>query len=389
MISSHEKGRDPMVAGTPAPATVENIQALRGIAALLVLWAHLTFPLRVLCPSFALSPLVNTAYGGSGVDLFFIISGYVISLTACKRHHRPLDFFLARIARISPIYLVVTVLAFLGKDLFLWSHLPLRSIWNGLFYLPIFDWRDYTEPPLAVGWSLSFEMWFYVVFALLLLRWKPRKVALILPILFAIGAPLMTLYQGAWYFPRFMFHPFVMEFAFGCMVYLTQQWVPGRLSWVLLAGGILYLLIFSRHAGFLGFHIGLLSLEIGHAWLRVALWGVPAAFIVAGLVGLERHYGYILPRFLVWLGGISYSLYLTHRFSMMLVEKAGLWVGLRSPLVAVPVLVITCVVLGWICWRWVEKPLTSQAQKWAKTKARPARPAVGDRTGLKPAGDAS
>ena len=130
---------------------VENIQALRGIAALLVLWAHLKFVLDPLCPSAGNWILLQTAHGAIGVDLFFIISGYVICLTACKRHQRPLDFLLARIARISPLYLVAFVPAFLNKSHFSWSHASFLSAWNGLFYLPIFDVGDYTEPPVGGG----------------------------------------------------------------------------------------------------------------------------------------------------------------------------------------------------------------------------------------------
>ncbi|MCE0522570.1 MAG: acyltransferase [Methylacidiphilales bacterium] len=375
--------------GTAAEATakVENIQALRGIAALLVVWGHLKFPMADLCPGAESNPLVQTAHGAIGVDLFFIISGYVICLTACKRHGRALDFFLARVARVSPLYLAAFLPALLWKDHASGAHLSLHSIWNGIFYLPIFDWEDYTEPPVGVGWTLSFEMWFYVAFALLLLIWRPAKVALFLPVLFFIGAPLMIFYHGAWYFPRFLFHPFVLEFAMGCVIFHLQKRMVGWIPWLLLAGGIFCALAFTRHTGYLGWHEVLLSSRMDLAWLRVLLWGVPSAFIVAGLVGLERNHDYVLPRLLVWLGGISYSLYLTHRFSMAIAAKAGAWIGLHNPVMVALTVLLFSVLVAWLCWTWVEQPLTSRAQGWAKQMTRPMKRVEKDSIRLEPVAD--
>jgi peptidoglycan/LPS O-acetylase OafA/YrhL len=359
---------------TPRVETVENVQALRGIAALLVVWAHIKFPLSKLCPNADGYPLVQTGHGAMGVDLFFIISGYVICLTACKRHHNPHEFLLARIARVSPLYLAYVLFFLLGKELVLGEHNSLRSIWNGIFYLPLFDGREYSQPPGGVGWTLSFEMWFYVVFALLLHFWTPKRVAWFLPIIFTLGAALMSVYQGAWYFPRFMFHPFVLEFAFGCVVFNTQRWVTGGVSWFLLGGGILYMLVFSRHAGLMPLHPLLLSDRLDLAWLRVLLWGLPSALIVAGLVGLERNHHCTLPRGLVWIGGVSYSLYLSHQLSMKVVAEVGQRVGLHSLAVLVFILPVFCVFNAWLCWKWIENPLTVQAQRWAKKLSQGARP---------------
>ena len=131
-----------------ASSTIENLQALRGIAALLVVWAHLKWPLTDLCPNITHNTFIKTAHGSIGVDLFFIISGFVICLTACKRHHQPLDFFLARIARVAPLYLVATIgFVALNYPKF-WPNPSWLSFWNGFFYLPLFDTSVYTVPPL-------------------------------------------------------------------------------------------------------------------------------------------------------------------------------------------------------------------------------------------------
>jgi peptidoglycan/LPS O-acetylase OafA/YrhL len=369
----------------PRPDTVENIQALRGIAALLVVCAHIKFPIQVLDPVAANEALIHSGHGAMGVDLFFIISGYVICLTACKHHNQALDFLLARIARVSPLYLVYVLFFLLSKAVFMHAYNSWRSIWNGIFYLPIFDWKIFSVPPGGAGWSLSFEMLFYVTFALLLHFSTPKKAAFFLPVLFVLGTPLMALYHGDWYFPRFMFHPFVLDFAFGCIVFNTQTWVSRRLAGGLLTVGILFTLAFSRHTGdLLAFFPTLLSYRLDLAWLRVLLWGLPTAFIVAGLVGLERHRGYILPKALVWLGGISYSLYLSQQLSMQLFAEAGRRIGLHSLVLILPLLFATCIFNAWLCWKWIERPLTAQAQRWARTFIAPgaaSRHAGADRGG--------
>jgi exopolysaccharide production protein ExoZ len=347
---------------------VRNIQALRGIAALLVLWAHLKF---VFPTSSAASheSWVRTARGAMGVDLFFVISGYVICMTAAKRHHTPLDFILARVARVAPLYLLVTlcvIVPFLIRGQATW--VPFSSIWNGLFYLPILDLQDYTEPPLEVGWTLSFEFWFYSVFALLLFFLPARRVALVLPLIFLAGVPLMTRFYGAaWYFPRFAFHPLVLEFAMGCLVYHTQKWFRRDLSCFLLLAGLATGLILARHSGDLGYHEPLLSNRLDLAWRRVYLWGIPWALIVAGLVGLERNGVRTLPRWLVWTGGISFSLYLTHTSVMGKVVRFEDRTGLHQPVVIVPLVIAACLVAAWLCWRFIERPLTSLAQSWARS----------------------
>ena len=134
------------------------------------------------------------------------------------------------------------------------------------------------------------------------------------------------------------------------------------------------MIAFSRHAGLLPLHPLLLSDRLDLAWQRVLLWGFPSALIVAGLVGLERNDIYTLPRGLVWVGGISYSLYLSHQLTMEIVADVGQRIGLHSLAVIVLLVPVLCVFGAWLCWKCIEKPLTVQAQRWAKKLSQTARP---------------
>jgi len=347
---------------------IKNLQALRGIAALLVLWQHTRVPLSILSPSS--NQTIFQFFGPIGVDLFFIISGYVISLTALKKHHGPVDFFFARLGRVVPLYLLVSLfwigIACLGHS----RTLSFPSIWNGVFYLPIFDFDRYTSPPLDIGWTLSFEMWFYSAFALLLNFWNPKKVALLLPMLFLAGTGIITCYHGSWFFPCFMFHPFVVEFGLGCLIFLSQPWIVGKSPYLLILLGSFYFLSFSLRTNFLGNPESMLQNQAHLAWERVIFWGLPMALLAAGLIALEVEMKIVLPEVIVWIGGFSYSLYLTHRAVGLLVINVGRFLGWHAPLLIIPIMFFSSLVFAWACWTWIEKPLTLRAQNWLSVLAR-------------------
>jgi exopolysaccharide production protein ExoZ len=358
---STDVARDP---AHPGAETVYNIQALRGIAASMVVWTHVRGLLGVWCPSIQHSSWIQASQGAMGVDLFFVISGFVISLTACKRHHHPIDFLLARIARISPLYLIYLVLFLLSKFIFTGRFSSFASLWNGILYLPLFDTKDFTWPPGGAGWSLSFEMWFYVAFSLLLIFQPPRKVATMLPFIFIIGAPLTVFYRGEWYFPTFIFHPLTLDFAYGCIIFQIQRLISPKVTVFLLVAGILWLWFMTRQSGDLAFP-RTAAFDFVAAWRRSLFWGVPSALMVAAFVGLERNRVYVMPPALIWLGGISYSLYLSHQMTLDVSEWIGVKLGAHNWILLLLVAPV-CILVGWLCWKWIERPLTILAQGWAK-----------------------
>jgi exopolysaccharide production protein ExoZ len=343
--------------------TVENVQALRGIAALLVIWAHLKFPVQALVPGAERIPFIAAGNGAMGVDLFFCISGFVISIAACKRHYGPLEFFAARLARVCPLYFCFVLFYVGSKWISTDEARSYAALWNGFFYLPIFDFHHLSLPPGAMGWSLCFEMWFYVAFALLLNIWPPVRVAFFLPIVFAIGAPLMSFYRGGWYFPAFIFHPFTIDFAAGCVIFQLQRFLAARWAWALLAAAGFYLLAFTRHSGYLALSNN--SGDVMLAWTRVLLWGVPSMLVLAGLVGLERGKLWTAPRWLAGIGTISYSLYLSQWPTMRFIQSLGPRVHLHNLTALLILTPLLCLVVGWLAWKCVEVPLTRRAQALA------------------------
>ena len=320
-----------------------SIQILRAVAALSVAvfhaaqWSHL-----------------DGAVGAAGVDVFFVISGFVL-WTACEaRPPSAAAFLLARAGRILPLYWIVT-LAVAAIAVAAPAALPivlpdLRHLILSLLLLPHTDPAGGPFPLLPTGWTLTYEAFFYLVMALALAAPKDRRLQLVSGLLLA--ASLIGFGYHGWY--TLLANPLLLEFLAG--VGLARLWAKGRFERLpaafgpgLIATGVLMLAacqVFGLRDDF----------------LRPFVWGPPAALIVAGALKLEAD-GRIgsgrLARALVAEGDASYSLYLVQApaiavFAWLTPEWPA---ALRAPLSFA-----LAVAIGWICYRFVERPLTSASR---------------------------
>jgi len=145
------------------PGKMQSIQVLRGVAALLVIWCHLKYDLGL--KLWIVYPFLATDIGAIGVDIFFVISGYVIAMTAAKCGRDWKGFLANRIARIVPLYFSVSLLC-LALDILPGGRIAsFQQIFNTFGFIPIFDRAHFTSPLCMTGWTISFEMWFYILFA--------------------------------------------------------------------------------------------------------------------------------------------------------------------------------------------------------------------------------
>ena len=304
----------------PAPRRhkLMSIQYTRAVAALAVVVWHTGW--------------ARTALGQSGVDAFFVVSGFVMMLVS-GRENSPPRFGLLRITRIVPLYWAVTAVA-------AWLDKPSPSD----LLASLFFWPDHEFPVVIQGWSLNLEMSYYLLFALSLLapgRWRVAVLAaemvalcIVLPALFTLGVPL-----AAWS------SPLAFEFLAGAVLFLLWQreWLPvGWAAWVMFAAGVIVLaashLLGGAPAG----------------WTRLAFWGVPAFAIVAGGLGIEAAGQLPRSRLLGTLGEASYAIYLTHFIALGVV--AGLLHQLWAPLAVVLVIAWACLI-GWLVHRGFELPM--------------------------------
>lgn len=338
--------------------TLYSIQSLRGIAALLVVIFHTYIHLeaRNLIPK--VPDLVDI--GRLGVDIFFVISGFImvyISEESFGHKEGAQDFLMKRIIRVVPIYWIYTLLmaAFLFFAPRLFSggkKFSLAHLIASLLFIPWENGIGYLKPILGLGWTLNFEMYFYVVFAALLFFSKRFFLPLLASILlggFLAGllfAPVPPIFDV-------ITSPMLFEFFMGCIIgalYMRRKIIlPGYLCINLIAVGVILLILTGI------FEIRGIS--------RVIMWGIPGAAIVTGAVFLEKSRRINFHPLFTMLGNSSYSLYLTHLFTINAIGK--FWVTVFGTMydIFIIVAVLSSMVAGYIAYMIIEKPLTSYLNK--------------------------
>ena len=341
----------------PSPGVVRNVQALRGLAALLVIFVHL----ETVLPRIGLE-----AFGGAGVDIFFVISGFIMVYTTADRDVTPISFISDRIARIVPIYWIVTVavfgLALASPTLLQTTRADWGELAKSLTFIPFEKNHGLVAPILFVGWTLNYEMFFYLLFALSLAL--PGKIlgpfAVIWCLAFLAGAGLVEHPHNV--FGKFYTDTVVLDFALGIVIGLThskmalQATVSNKVAVasLVLTGIVLALvlpLIFPDASTFI-------------------VGGLPAFLIVGGGLLLERWGWVVKAAWCLVVGNASYSIYLTHTFVTEAAQKIAAKVqpgAFASSLVIAGTLIAVCVV-GILVHRALEQPLSTLARRLLKVR---------------------
>lgn len=333
---------------------------LRGAAAIMVTAFHFCLTAQQY-GSADDNPIYNflLTSGLAGVDIFFCISGFVMMVTATRgggTQLAPVNFLVRRAIRILPLYwlatsaFIVLVLAVNAMKSGIGGALALPELDPGYLMKSYLLWparnpADHALMPFVEqGWTLSYEIVFYLLFALT--AWRFRRPVVVVAVLFA--AMLATIYANPSLSStpemlEFFSNKIVFEFAMGAAVFVVaQRW--HRFGFICLAGGTALL------CG--------LSYLIPNAE-REFYWGIPAALLIYGLVATEGNWRY--PRLLRVIGDASYSLYLTHGMVTYLyggLLKRGV-LGLSGhPNLAIAAGCVLAVLLGLGVYRWIERPLT-------------------------------
>lgn len=284
-----------------------HVQVLRAVAALLVLAFHVQHDL-VRRLGFEGYPLLH--FGAAGVDIFFVISGFIMVWASRGLFGQPgaaRQFLLRRLVRIVPLYWATTLL-FLVVIVVM---PPLNGrqadpahLLASLLFLPWPDQDGAHSPFYGIGWTLNYEMLFYLCFALVLGA-APRRAVLMLSAAFALLAVLGVILPSLPFALRVWSQPLILEFVAGAglaIARLEGVSLPraARIGLVLLGSALL---------------VATEWLPVPTTASRALVWGVPAALIMAGAVlGPERPVRGAFGRVLVLMGDASYSLYLVHFF---------------------------------------------------------------------------
>ncbi|MGY4615504.1 exopolysaccharide production protein ExoZ [Bradyrhizobium sp. USDA 4472] len=302
------------------------LQALRAVAAALIVFLHAEEMVRVHAEAhghtfvpFKALPL------GAGVDLFFVISGFVIVFASRKLFAAAGgwgEFMRRRLIRIVPLYWTALTLRLIvlaaGAALGAKALPDATAVVTSYFFIPhdsLGFGTEYPFPILDLGWTLNFEMFFYVLFACFIALPRERAVAMVVACLFA-GVVLASVFPPDIVALRFWLRPITWEFAFGALiatafmrgVVLTN---PLRVTMIVLA-----LLVWLVPVSWLGETSG----PGFYGWPRFFIWGAAAILIVAASVLGPTSLRSMLSRALARLGDSSYALYLLHPFVFILIK---------------------------------------------------------------------
>ena len=345
------RAEDGIIAPSVAASSFLTVQALRAVAALLVV-AHHAFEMW----QARITPDAPPSWtnGASGVDIFFVISGFVMVIASRRilsRPHAARIFMEHRIARIVPLYWLLTTaklaLVLLFAGLALRSTLDLDYVARSYLFLPLLDNAGHFRPLLPVGWTLSYEFLFYLLFALALAL-RADALRVLVPA-FGVIVLLALLRSASWPVWTILFDTIVVEFLFG--VLLAKATLRGFTLPPMLAA----LMVLA------GFTL-IVSVPEGSENLRVLTWGLPAFAIVAGAVSLETHIASALPRWLLTLGDASYSIYLVHGFVVPAIGvafAASHWNTSMAQSVTVVACLIGASFAGWLLYLGCERPFTA------------------------------
>ena len=287
-----------------------TLQALRGVAASLVVFHHFASLFQGV--GLRRSWIYESGLGNvgmSGVDIFFVISGFIMIYTSREKAGASdaVTFMKRRALRIYPLYWVWTSLL-----LILWltgfaerlRHYSLSYLVKSFVLLPSFNGRSF-HPMLEPGWTLAFEMLFYLVFSLAICLKIVSKRLVFLVAAFsgiALFSQVLPVASGL----RYLFtDPIIVEFVYGVLIAEVLLRLPGtranRFAW-------------TSPTAFIS--LGVVAL-LSTIWMdkpdlyRFIFYGIPAIFIV---LGAAMRGSAPAPRLLTYLGDCSFSIYLTHIF---------------------------------------------------------------------------
>jgi peptidoglycan/LPS O-acetylase OafA/YrhL len=346
---------------------LQSVQLLRAAAALLVVFYHLstTAPFGRLGPGDRLGAPAGffEAVGFAGVDLFFVISG-VVMVVACGDQvgaRASGRFLLRRATRIYPLYwlatLAVLAACWLRPELAVRDKLSADHVAKSLVL-----WPQAEFPIVAVGWTLTYEMFFYLVFAALLALPRPTM----RPLLAAWAVLTLVMFAATrasgssrtihsyLEIPVYA-SPLVLEFIIGCFVGEVAKRGTLKGAIAALAIGILVMTTAGAYAG------SSFPAESQYGVTRLVVFGLPAALIVYGAVGLELAGRASIPRWTVFWGDASYSTYLIHVYVIWIFSRLWsrelefgptwqVWTAAAACLVAIAAASAAC----YVC---VERPL--------------------------------
>lgn len=325
---------------------LQSLQILRLIAATSVVYYHITF-----------------TFGSFGVDIFFVLSGFVIALVVSNKQN-PFFFAISRISRIVPIYWLLTtlllILIFVAPNLVHESSAANADIFNylrSLFFIPFFEGVE-MKPILQLGWTLNYEMIFYALtwISLLLSRKSLMLASTILILLFFAFSFLIKNNMASSFFGN----DIILEFVLGIIAFkIYSTSFLKRVSPILL-----FLILIFSYCLMIYFQIEDLTTS------RLLFYGLPSFLIILSFVGLENkilNAKTNIISFLVSMGDASYSTYLTHWYVIVACRKVfseKLKIYDFYSTFGILLTLIFSLIVGQLIYKYADSPMNHRVKKY-------------------------
>lgn len=329
---------------------IDSIQLLRAVSCIVISFHHINF-------------IFNLGLGTDFVEIFFVISGFVIVLSTEKSTKK---YISKRLVRVVPLYWIMTLVTFGGALLFpkILGHVNELQLLKSMFFIPFM--RDglrstsVVRPLVGLGWTLELEIIFYVIFGLaILINHKYRSIisAVFLGILGLLG--LTCNFKNVMI--NFWCSTYLFDFIYGIVLYyiIRALWkydlhISTKTIFKLLAAGLVVYLIFVT------------KIPCIHNLPRYLIRGIPATLVV--FFTSLAYKDVKIPKVFMIFGRISFSYYMLHYYIILVIHTFICNLDYCSTKNIIVALFSICICFGssWICWFVVENKFTG----WIKKKLR-------------------
>lgn len=319
-----------------------SLHYLRGMAAIAVVCFHILTQINTLGFNYAV-------WGDIGVDIFFVLSGFIMALLPQHDNISPREFLLRRIIRVVPLYWFVTLIsiaiAVVKPELAKTVVVSLETVFKSLFFIPYQNYAHGSAyfPIVVPGWSLNFEMIFYLLLALsIFLSGFKYRWFVLLSVMCAFLMILNVVSSQEYFNFYYSYHlvEFLLGFVGACILRQWQKKPNSSIGFALLAVTVVLFILYIIY--------------------EIKLMVVPISlFLVCGLYGVEVSRGGFSNRILIALGDMSFSLYLCHVLVLSAVRT--LYIRIYGE-IDVVFYAVTCMVLSvgfaFYMWKYFEKPVS-------------------------------